>query len=210
MPVSEGLVLAGFSCNTNQSMHMEMYPGRLLHTRAVLCQPTKNFQGHSGLDHSVGVCNIQHSLSSQLNKLLKKRGLHKLVKGGKLTSTIYAAQLGWWRSKANQNKLTMIKNEHSLYLLGKKNLWSPFYSLLFSVGLPGGSGSKECPSVQGFDPGSGRSPGWQPTPVFFPGESHGQRSLAGYSPRGRRVRHDWVTNTLSFQFCEPLFTKFLI
>ena len=25
---------------------------------------------------------------------------------------------------------------------------------------------------------------WQPTPVFFPVESHGQRSLAGYSPRG--------------------------
>ena len=26
---------------------------------------------------------------------------------------------------------------------------------------------------------------WQPTPVFLPGESHGQRSLAGYSPWGR-------------------------
>ena len=25
---------------------------------------------------------------------------------------------------------------------------------------------------------------WQPTPVFLLGESHGQRSLAGYSPRG--------------------------
>ena len=25
---------------------------------------------------------------------------------------------------------------------------------------------------------------WQPTPVFFSGESHGQRSLAGYSPQG--------------------------
>ena len=25
---------------------------------------------------------------------------------------------------------------------------------------------------------------WQPTPVFLPGESHGQRSLAGCSPRG--------------------------
>ena len=25
---------------------------------------------------------------------------------------------------------------------------------------------------------------WQPTPVFLPGDSHGQRSLAGYSPRG--------------------------
>ena len=23
---------------------------------------------------------------------------------------------------------------------------------------------------------------WQPTPVFLPGEAHGQRSLAGYSP----------------------------
>jgi len=27
---------------------------------------------------------------------------------------------------------------------------------------------------------------WQPTPVFLPGESHGQRSLIGYSPRGRK------------------------
>ena len=26
---------------------------------------------------------------------------------------------------------------------------------------------------------------WQPTPVLLPGESHGQRSLAGYSPWGR-------------------------
>ena len=25
---------------------------------------------------------------------------------------------------------------------------------------------------------------WQPTPVFLPGESHGQRRLAGYSPQG--------------------------
>ena len=25
---------------------------------------------------------------------------------------------------------------------------------------------------------------WQPTPVFLPGELHGQRSLAGYHPRG--------------------------
>ena len=27
---------------------------------------------------------------------------------------------------------------------------------------------------------------WQPTPVFLPGESHGQKSLSGYSPRGRK------------------------
>ena len=27
---------------------------------------------------------------------------------------------------------------------------------------------------------------WEPTPVFLPGESHGQRNLAGYSPWGRK------------------------
>ena len=27
---------------------------------------------------------------------------------------------------------------------------------------------------------------WQPTPVFLPEESHGQRSLVGYSPQGRK------------------------
>ena len=31
---------------------------------------------------------------------------------------------------------------------------------------------------------------WQPTPVFLPGKSHGQRSLAG-SIGSQRVRHDW-------------------
>ena len=27
---------------------------------------------------------------------------------------------------------------------------------------------------------------WQPTPVFLPGKPYGQRSLAGYSPWGRK------------------------
>ena len=38
---------------------------------------------------------------------------------------------------------------------------------------------------------------WQPTPVFLPEGFLGQRSLAGYSPRGRRVRHDWETDTFT-------------
>ena len=36
---------------------------------------------------------------------------------------------------------------------------------------------------QGFDPWLGKIPwrrAWQRTPVFLPGESHGQRSLGGY------------------------------
>ena len=33
----------------------------------------------------------------------------------------------------------------------------------------------------------------------MPGKSHGQRSLAGYSPRGHKtVRHDWAQHTKYF------------
>ena len=38
---------------------------------------------------------------------------------------------------------------------------------------------------------------WQPIPVFLPGESHGQRSLAGYSPRG--PEESGMTERLSTQ-----------
>ena len=34
---------------------------------------------------------------------------------------------------------------------------------------------------------------WQPTPVFLPGASHGQRSLVGYSPWGHKSR-TWLSN----------------
>ena len=46
----------------------------------------------------------------------------------------------------------------------------------------------------GVIPGSGRSPrGGKPTPVLSPGESHGQRSLVGYSPWGLRIRRESQT-----------------
>ena len=62
------------------------------------------------------------------------------------------------------------------------------------LGFPGGSDDKEsaCSAgVPGSVPGLGRSPGegnGQPPPVFLPGQFHGQRSLAGYSPRDHK--HD--------------------
>ena len=44
---------------------------------------------------------------------------------------------------------------------------------------------------EGRAPGEGKS---QPTSVFLPGESQGQKSLAGYSPWGcKRVGHDLAT-----------------
>ena len=65
---------------------------------------------------------------------------------------------------------------------------------LFMSYFPGSSVGKDSACSAGDlgpIPGSERSPGeekWQPTPVFLPGESHGQRSLAGYSPWGRKSR----------------------
>ena len=44
---------------------------------------------------------------------------------------------------------------------------------------------------------------WQATPVFLPGESHRQRSLAGYSPQGRKELDttEWLTHTeLAYQY----------
>ena len=65
-----------------------------------------------------------------------------------------------------------------------------------SPGLPCWLSGKEsaCQCRRpGFDPWVGKIPWrrkWQPTPVFLPGESHGQRRLAGYSPWGcKRARH---------------------
>ena len=63
---------------------------------------------------------------------------------------------------------------------------------------------KNLPAMQEtrFDPWVGKIPwrrAWLPSPALLPGESHGQRSLTGYSPWGHRVGHNWATNTVTFQ-----------
>ena len=82
-------------------------------------------------------------------------------------------------------------NSSALHLLGTSSL----------LGLPGGSDGEEsaCNAVD-LDsiPVLGRSSwrwAWQPTPVFLPGESHGQRSLTGYSPYGCKESDmtEWLT-----------------
>ena len=60
----------------------------------------------------------------------------------------------------------------------------------WGLGFLGGASGREsaCPQKtrrRGFDPWVGKIPWrrkWHLTPVLVPGESHGQRSLAGYSP----------------------------
>ena len=66
-------------------------------------------------------------------------------------------------------------------------------------GFPGSSAVKNLPASAG-DTGLKilwrRK--WQPTPVFLPGEFHGQRSLVGYSPGGHKESD--MTERLHFHF----------
>ena len=53
---------------------------------------------------------------------------------------------------------------------------------------------------EAFNPRVGKSPlgrKWQPTPVFLPGESHGQKSLVGRNPQGCKKSDKTEQRTLS-------------
>ena len=95
------------------------------------------------------------------------------------------------------------------YMIGKNHSFDSMtfvgkvMSLLFNMlsfgAFPGGASGKE-PACQcrrhkrcGFNPWVGKihwRRKWQPTPVFLPGESHGQRSLTGY--RVHEVTKSWT------------------
>ena len=87
-------------------------------------------------------------------------------------------------------------------------------------GFPSGASGKELTCRcrrhmrRGFDPWVWKTPwrrAWQPTLVFLHGESHRQRSLAGYSPRGCKEsemiqlkRLSMQTHILFFSLLDPL------
>ena len=71
-------------------------------------------------------------------------------------------------------------------------LKTPLLGIKEGRGLPRWLSSKESACQcrrRGFDPWIGKIPWrrkWQPAPVFSPGKSLGQRSLAGYSACGHK------------------------
>ena len=101
----------------------------------------------------------------------------------------------WTARRSNQSILKEITHEYSLEgLMLKLKLTDSW-----AKGFPGGASGEE-PSCQSrrhkryrFDPWVRKIP-WrracQPTPVFLPGESQGQRNLVGYNPWGSKVGHD--------------------
>ena len=86
------------------------------------------------------------------------------------------------------HSLTLGMSHHHLYLLLVLTIHSGWASqvVLLVKDLPANAGDvRDAALISGL----GRSPqrrAWQPTPVFLPGESYGQRSLAGHNPWGRK------------------------
>ena len=86
-----------------------------------------------------------------------------------------------------------------------------FTTLSTELGLPWWLGIKEsacqCRKPE-FDPWIRKircRRKWQPTLVFLPGKSHGQRSLGGYSPWDlKRVRHNLATKQQSTELSTRL------
>ena len=88
-----------------------------------------------------------------------------------------------WRAQVHMNASTA------------KNVMNSCLCYRQCWGFPAGSSGKESPANAGepwktrLDPQIGKIL-WrrkmQPTPVFLPGQSHGQRSLVGYSSRGHK------------------------
>jgi len=70
----------------------------------------------------------------------------------------------------------------------------------FSSGSDGKASCLQC-GRPGFNPWIRKIPWrrkWQPTPALLPGKSHGQRSVVGYSSRGRKESD--TTERLPFHF----------
>ena len=134
--------------------------------------------------------NIQHLPPSQLNPHCQGGMDHCIhftdkkteAPGGKALVQVHVAI---HRQRRGRN--SGFREAEPKSLLNSTNL----LTYIESLGFPGDASGKEpacqCRDIKRcrFDPWVGKMPwrrAWQPIPVFLPGESHRQRSLAGYSP----------------------------
>ena len=120
-------------------------------------------------------------------------GCHALLQGIFLTQELnpYLLSLRYWQANLPA-KFDWRAKSSSWLVCFRFFFFFFFFGIDWCIGgFPGGTSSKE-PACQctrhkqhGFHPWVGKIPWrrkWQPTPVFLPGESHGQRSLVGFSP----------------------------
>ena len=110
------------------------------------------------------------------------------------------------RSKDRPSADSQQGHEDFILILTKTWIWPTVWVRL--KGFPGDSSGKEftcqCRKRRrlGFNPWVRKIPWnrkWYPTPVFLPGQLHGQRSLMGYSPCSQkcRIQMKWLSTHLS-------------
>ena len=121
----------------------------------------------------------------------------QLVKNLPAMWETWVRALGWedpWRRERLPTPVFWPGEFHGLYIVHgvtkSRTQLKDFHFHVHFLGFPGGASGKElacqrrrCKNRR-FDPWIGKMPWkrkWQPTPVFSPRESHGQRSLASYS-----------------------------
>ena len=128
----------------------------------------------------------------------------------------------WGRKEWDVTECAHTQTQHrQIYLLGElnihrdKGIWilgiidqsyheCKIQKILFS-GLPWWlRWSRICLQCgkPGFDPWVGKIPWrreWQPTPVFLPGESFDRGALWATVHGSQRIRHNWATDTFTFQ-----------
>ena len=111
-------------------------------------------------------CELDHEESQMLKKWFRTVVLEK-----KLESPL----------DCKENKPVNPKGNQPWIFIGRTDAEAKASQVLMVKNLPAKS---QRHKKHEFNPWVGKIPwkrAWQPTPVFFPGESHGQRSLVGYS-----------------------------
>ena len=163
--------------------------------------------GKPGVLQPTGSQTVRHDLATEQwqkycsMEIQIQRPLSPRTKDGDWTSTDIKPnlQVRWNPNPCEKTTYTSTNHwqlEWVAISFSRGSAWPRNWTCVFCiVGFPGSTSGKELACQWrrhkrlGFDPWVGKIPwrrAWQPTPVFLPGESHGQRNLVGYSPWGRK------------------------
>ena len=162
----------------------------------------------------IGLLSWNHSSSLQAPfPFLPSLFPHPLTLFPRAASRILSRGLGLYQRQGDSFKAKFInlgEISNFPFLTQLPRLFSSLLSKLLlpspHPGFPGDSDSEESTCQcrrSGFNPWVGKIPWrreWQPTPVFLPGEFHGLRRLAGYSPWAHKESDTTERVTLALTF----------
>ena len=114
-------------------------------------------------------------------------------------SSILAWEIPWTKDSGGLQSIGFQRVGHDLVTKQRQQQQTSFYPTKGTLGLPkwlsGQESTCQCRRC-GFNLWVEKVTwrrAWQPTPVFLPGKSHGQRNLADYSPWGHK-NQTWLSD----------------